>query len=687
MVPHGEHNLGPLPKGDRQDTLQQLSLQALRNRLPESKFLFRDERGDDKGVDGALEAKEEIRIPNADGRESVKYHFSNCRSQMQLKSTDTPRRNQDGSVSYSIEISNLNYLLNGPCPLYFLWLAPDDELRYVWAIDEWRRLDTETPEWREQATFTIRFKWVLNTQAVGEIHTRIIEKAKLARQINESLARSSLAERVIVSIDQKSLQATDPHKIYEWLTSCGMTIVSSGYGLQVLNWIELLNPEVKREPKVLLIAAYAAESLGRYLTAIGYLAEVSLQKTKLSPSDQQFLNCLRTSCEYYTGRIGQKEYHRRQDNWAKDYDRTAIATHKLEALRQERLGEHDPDRRAAKLAEMRKLVDEVRTAEDCPPARKLQARVILLSAEGDDLSAQQIENLSLIQSRQDMGYSTEQLRRQAASKMEHTWDTWQKNTGVVLQEAEEIGHPLLIADTLTSRVVSLLGVIQIQRCHALAYSASWEPHEQSLYALMNEADRARLICTQAGSVEGEARTKLLLADLYEILGQVEAAKGLAEGVLEVAIAMNYKRLESHASGHITGQTMVRQFEAKVIERQSQDEDKLLANAPDEIIRRMARFSLNSANLPDSRLPFVERESFSLRTVAQERVNWCRHIQLLQDRRHQQSPITHYQTDPPRVCHCELHRYVSAIAVPDPKTVIAAFKQAYCTGCSERNPKL
>ena len=48
---------GPMPKGDRQDTLQQLSLTALRAALPTSKFLFRDERVDDKGVDGALEAK------------------------------------------------------------------------------------------------------------------------------------------------------------------------------------------------------------------------------------------------------------------------------------------------------------------------------------------------------------------------------------------------------------------------------------------------------------------------------------------------------------------------------------------------------------------------------------------------------------------------------------------------------
>ncbi|HTU23287.1 MAG TPA: hypothetical protein VMG10_34955 [Gemmataceae bacterium] len=47
-------DMGPLPLGDRKDTQQQLSLKALRNRLPEDKFLVRDERTDDKGVDVAL---------------------------------------------------------------------------------------------------------------------------------------------------------------------------------------------------------------------------------------------------------------------------------------------------------------------------------------------------------------------------------------------------------------------------------------------------------------------------------------------------------------------------------------------------------------------------------------------------------------------------------------------------------
>jgi hypothetical protein len=104
--------MGPLPLGDRKDTQQQLSLKALRNRLPEDKFLVRDERADDKGVDVVLEAKVKVRVPMKASREEVMHSFTNCCAQGQLKSIDDPQPNQDGSVSYSIDASNLNYLLN-----------------------------------------------------------------------------------------------------------------------------------------------------------------------------------------------------------------------------------------------------------------------------------------------------------------------------------------------------------------------------------------------------------------------------------------------------------------------------------------------------------------------------------------------------------------------------------------------
>ena len=49
------YNLGPLPRLDRQAELEELSFRAFQQILPADKFLFRDERGKDKGVDASLE--------------------------------------------------------------------------------------------------------------------------------------------------------------------------------------------------------------------------------------------------------------------------------------------------------------------------------------------------------------------------------------------------------------------------------------------------------------------------------------------------------------------------------------------------------------------------------------------------------------------------------------------------------
>jgi hypothetical protein len=339
--------MGPLPEGDRQDTLQQLSLKALRACLPERKFLFRDERVDDKGVDGALEVKFEYTATNAcSGKEEVRCRFTNCRAQVQLKSTDAPVTLQDGTVSLAVDTGDLNYLLYGQCPLYLLWIAPTNEFRYAWARMEWGRLNAENPEWMAQGTIALHFHDVLTQAALDEIQDRIVQEARLERNIYESLARSSLSERVVVAIEPKTLRSTDPQQIFEWLTSAGMTIVSAGFGSQVMEWMGLLNPAARQEARVQLAAAYAQTSLGRYFEAMGHLAAAAIRRADLSPVDQQFLNYLRHACEYHTGRIDLQEYLRREREWSETQTGAAAAQHRLEVLRQERLGNRDQRRRA-----------------------------------------------------------------------------------------------------------------------------------------------------------------------------------------------------------------------------------------------------------------------------------------------------------------------------------------------------
>lgn len=679
-------DLGPLPEGDRQDALQQRSLTALRAQLPADKFLFRDERVDDKGVDGSLEAKRIVKAAS-DEVTAARSQFTNCRAQVQLKSTDSPKQNQDGSISYVLESRNLNYLLSGPSPIYFLWISTTNEIRYAWARDEWQRLDIETPLWKGQTTFTVRFRNVLDARAVDAIHDRIIREARLARRIHETLSRSALSEKVVVSIDAATLNSTDPQQVYSWIMDSGMTIVSAGFGRQVVEWFNFINPDRREVARAQLIVAYAQASLGRYHEAQGHISAAALRRGDLSPLDQRFLDYLRNAAAYQTGQISLDEYSRREQKWSDNHSGITAVENRLDVLRQRRLRERDRTTRMQLLDEMRQKARECQEQVDATEAHKLQARIIVLSAEGDDLAARFIERAVSCQARHEMGYPVGEFVKATNAELLDEWEKWEARAQTVIRDAVSEGHPLLIADAIATRVTIYVGTLLISRMQAAGSNDTWNPDRDRIHTLMSEAEVALSIYKTAGNLEGETRAKLLLSDLFELAGQETAATSLAEGAAVVAEAMDYSQLAARARDHIEGTTVFRQFQAELRRRQSEDEDIHMANRSDEDILAIAQHSLDTLELPLERLPVLEREWFSQRRVSRERLQHCRHIQLLQDLTHEQNPSTHFHADPARICVCGLHAYRSVNQVSDSEAVISDFKQAYCTGCPDRSPKV
>ena len=162
---HETDNLGRLPKADRNS---------------EEKFIFRDERINDTGVDGSVELK-------------INSRSTNLRAQVQLKSTESNDRNKDDSISIPVTVANLNYLLNGPSPLYVLLIAQNGELRFVWARDERKRLEGTNPDWLEQDYVTLRFQSLLHAGSIDQIHERIQkEGCKDRSPLQTSQAASSV---------------------------------------------------------------------------------------------------------------------------------------------------------------------------------------------------------------------------------------------------------------------------------------------------------------------------------------------------------------------------------------------------------------------------------------------------------------------------------------------------------------
>jgi hypothetical protein len=285
-----------------------------------------------------------------------------------------------------------------------------------------------------------------------------------------------------------------------------------------------------------------------------------------------------------------------------------------------------------------------------------------------------------------MGILAENVAQQARKRLTRLWEDWGKRIEACIKEATDEGHPLLIAEAMTAKASAYQAVLLTQRMHAAAAETAWQPPEDMIRSTMEDVDRASGIFNLAGDMEGETRAKLLLADLFDSLGQGQAAKKLAEAAVVVARAMGYSRLESHALEYIEDATIFQRFQADLIKRRAVDEDVHTADEPDDTVRAIARFTLDSLGLPAERLPVLERDAESCRQIARERVDFCRHINLVQDLSHTVSPATCYATDPSRACTCEKLGYESNIRSTDTAILVLAFKRAYCNGCSERSPK-
>jgi hypothetical protein len=146
-----EFNKQSLPKSDASANLETLSRNKFREMFSAHDFEIRDELQHDKGVDLSLEIKS-----NANN--------TNIRFPVQLKATQSIEKNTDGSISFAIKVSNLNYLLNDGLPaFYVLYHQPENVFYYERAQEVEKLLREKYPDNDYPDTFTFRFNKLLDT--------------------------------------------------------------------------------------------------------------------------------------------------------------------------------------------------------------------------------------------------------------------------------------------------------------------------------------------------------------------------------------------------------------------------------------------------------------------------------------------------------------------------------------------
>ena len=666
--------LGPLPIADSNSELQEKSIKALNALLKTTgDLILRDERTNDWGVDCSLEVR-------------LSGFMTNFRAQVQLKASAEVSVLKDGSVSHSVKVSNLNYLLNGVAPIYILYEASGDRLWYTWARDEATRLLGSTPEWRDQTSVTIRFTKLLSEDALNEVRDQILSEGRMQRAIHDSLTRSAGREPVVVRIDAESLKTTDRTQARDLLLASGAAIVAAGFPGEVLDLLNLVEPSFRTIPRLEFVEGYALFAKGEHYKALGMIRRALLGSAQLSRQEITFAETLRDAAEQRLGIIDKDTYQNRLAARSAALSGLEALEARQDLLYHRCLSEKDNQVRSSLLGDLRTATDGILRHPEATRGIKLDAQIVLLYAEGMQANLLATQNLLAANIRGQLFPSDLRgvLNRVRAARSSQS--DWEEKCDAALQEAYDLGQPVLIAQALTVSLQVRIGRLVDAYMEAASQDRIFRVTTSAREVIDRTFEEAERTVRLNGATEGRLVLQKLKADYLSIQGQMGSAKELAETTYAEALAMELPLVAEGAMQVLDNKTPWLRFKADCEETRGQHHDWGLANSNDDELKRRAKQMLEIIGSPPAHLKKLYGHLRSLRLVAQERYSWCRHLQILEDLGLTMDESIAYSITPTRKCYCDLFRYESALPTVDVPSLVADFKNVRCSGCSRREPK-
>ena len=184
---------------------------------------------------------------------------------------------------------------------------------------------------------------------------------------------------------------------------------------------------------------------------------------------------------------------------------------------------------------------------------------------------------------------------------------------------------------------------------------------------------------EIGAYRDSLQAKILQADALEGLDKIEESIHILKEIKNVAEQLYLIDIMNIAERALQGETIFRLV--KNCENISETNEEIAISQSDEEISSMAKYLLQSLNLPDDRLSNIETELKWEREIAKEKKYFCKYFECIQDFRHTLSKETLHKVDPLRWLKCELYGYKSAIlSSTNRKTSVNEFKNKFCDRC-------
>jgi len=650
---------------------EQRSILKLDNILPKELFIMRKE-GDtdgcsDYGVDIMLEL-----------RQKTKY-VTYIRSQLQLKSVQNASRNIDGTFSYSIKISTINYLMNQANSIFVIYLENEDIIIWEWVSEIFQLIKDSSVDIgsTKQESFTYRFTKKLDRQSCEDIHATILDRGQMFRKVSEFITQTSNPEEFEAVILLKNGKTHNIAEIAKAIRQGGFALVNSGQAALVNGIIDTLPPYFKTDPEIALVYSYVKFHLGFIVDALSWLPKGSLRE-KLSSDKKALVYFIEIHLNFSLGSLSKEQYVEKLLAMENEYGDSALGLQvKLERIRRS-IGTRNADgTRINTLLEMDETARELLKKAKSSPTR-IFAEIFVWEVEGWKLMSDMAADISMHKMRFKVGHPLPlQKRIELGISLVERNRAWGKKYNQLLKQSKD--RPVIYGQIVISASRIMLRIIAQERI-----DKDKKPFDDTAI-LTNIFDNIVALYPQLlkNGLHSLALTgKLLEADIFEGLGKKEKAKAISQEVLNESLALGLNDIQVLAQDLLSDCGIFASVE-KIKTECSIPNDEILLNTPDEDIPQLASYFLVAMGLPDARLENIIKDYIWFKKDAEYRKLVCKHLNTLQNLTHSKFTVTMYEIDPPRKFDCMKYQYRSDRESTNRDNLLKSFVLNHCDKCHDR----
>jgi|GEM_PF-5628257 len=667
---------GPLPKDDANAKLQRRSLAVFNERVSQDKFIVRQETVSDYGVDLGVEAV-------------LGDHPLNYRGQIQLKGRSGLTPNSQKCFALSVETSNLNYLLNGECPFYVLFRPEDETLWYVSARGEEARLKAENPSWRQQKSVTLYLRNQLDDAGFTGLYDVVVHNGRVAAELLSILHSMTPGSPGKFSVDVASARIETEASAFDAILTNGMLLIAAGEAERVLELSSLLSSADQRHPEIAIALAYAQYSRGRHKNAEVVLADLDL--TTLSSENRGFAEFLALAAEAASGRVSPEEFATKVEAWADGAPFSEQVQYRLLAQHRRANGMTGYERRQ-ELAQLHEMASLAANNDRLPALVRAFATRYRLEVESERIAGDLTKFLLFSGTRkpiQNYVFGGRSLEEVVDASIRRIIE-WEKSIDSLVQFAVESGHQPLRCGVLYTREVGRAVLLV-----SLSNAASHAPNDElkttlSFDALLGASGTAARLHDLISLSKKLNETGLYLLSsmlLLRLLDRADAAETKVKAIrlAREATLHGLPNIADEASEIASGRSFYLRLQEQKALEDAMDPDSKWAAMTEDGVAGLARGLCESLRLPEDRIPVAIEEIQANRFFALRRLDWCKHVEFLENKFHTASPATYYRTSPNKKVRCRLFGTESAFPNPDASTIFNAFQGAHCRRCSHRAP--